>query len=129
MGGDGKVDAYIAYTAFDLRSRMTHTGSNAKVEFDYGPSRERIVRRDYTGTTAVSADRVTHFVGNAEIVRFGSGKVEVRRYVAGVIRVRTKESGSVWERRDFLFTDLLGSTHVITGDDGFALTTKSSALP
>ena len=83
------------------------------------------MRRDYTGTTAVAADRVTHFVGNAEVVRFASGKIEVRRYLAGVLRVRTKESGRVWERRDFLYTDHLGSTHVIADDDGMPLSTMS----
>lgn len=105
------------------RDRNTHSASNKAIELDYRAGRERIRRKDILSVTVgVAPNLVTHFVGNAEIVRYATGKVEVRRYVAGMIRVQTRETPTFTStREDYLFTDAQGSTYALVKDTGSVL--------
>jgi RHS repeat-associated protein len=109
----------IIYTPFDLPHRMLGHTLNKKVEFYYGPNRERIRRLDFDGVNSVSARETTHFVGNAEIHRYNTGKLEVRRYVGAATIVLSRDTqGLVRTEHRYVLTDNLGSTHRVVAGTG-----------
>jgi len=114
----------ISYTAFDLPERMTNTAQNTKTEFRYGPGRERLKRLDFASSGAVVAKSETQFLGSTDVhTDFATGTLEIKRYIGPLVVVlkRTVDlSGNVTvvPRREYLFTDALGSTSAVTDEFG-----------
>lgn len=98
----------IDYTPFDLPSsiRRTDGGLSAKSEFDYGPGRERIGRRDYASATDLVPQLWVHVLGSTDVEYAGSGQLhQVKRTVGGVIIKVARQSGVLVTRREWLFQD------------------------
>lgn len=109
----------FAYTSYDLLSSATSSGSGGnRVDYEYGPNRERLRRLDYATATATSTTDVTHYVGSAEIHVVGAAISEVRRYLGAVLLVQRKSGATTTIERQYFLTDAQGSTYAVLSDWG-----------
>jgi RHS repeat-associated protein len=105
--GDGRSNSY---TVFNKPNSMSQAGNT--VSIDYGPNRERFRRIELkSGQTTT-----THYVGGFEKIWRPNGVNETKRYLDGEVIVTTRSNGT--QDVEYLFTDHLGSTDVITNDAG-----------
>ena len=127
IGTSTTSDKTLTWTAYDKVATIGSSQLNTKVGFDYGPNREKIRRIDYSGFFGISASKVTHYVGGAEVRWNASGSGssitagtfdEVRRYVGGVIIVQRGTGTSQTTQREYLLTDAQGSTYAVLDDYG-----------
>lgn len=108
VGGGGRT---LSYSAFDKPLRIARGGQST--EFTYGVGKRRIERRD---DNAVDGVRITHYVGSTEFVTDSRGS-RFRRLLGGAVVAEFFPSTGAESFR-FAVSDHLGSTHVLTGDDG-----------
>jgi len=105
--GDGRSNGY---TVFNKPNSMSQAGNS--VSIDYGPNRERFSRIEVkSGQTTT-----THYVGSFEKIWRPTGVNETKRYLDGEVVVTTRSNGT--QDVEYLFSDHLGSTDVITSDTG-----------
>jgi RHS repeat-associated protein len=105
--GDGRSNSY---TVFNKPYYMSQNGNS--VTIDYGPNRERFRRIDLNSGLATS----TYYIGAFERISRPSGVTETKRYLDGEVIVTNRSDGS--HDTEYVFTDHIGSTDVITDDTG-----------
>lgn len=110
----------ITYSVFEMAEEMRYQGK--KVRFRYGPNNERVGRLDYASETSLSPTLLVHFHGSTEVEFNQTGQLSlIKRHVGGVIIKVEPEAGLLVPRREFVFTDALGSTFAVTDANGLLL--------
>jgi RHS repeat-associated protein len=109
------------YNSYDAARRVAFSASfeSHTTDWAYGGDRQRLLRADYLNSTASGSPKVTHYLGNAEIVNATGWPRTVKRYVPGMVLSQTLSgTGTTTQQYEFLFTDNLGSTHRIVDQNG-----------
>jgi RHS repeat-associated protein len=113
--GDGRGRS-LTYTPFDKVKTITQ--DNRKVQYAYGPDRNRYLRVDEDLSTGQKD--YTYYIGNVEKIRYSNGTVKWKRNIGGVAQItRTMVNGAIQsERTSYFHKDYLGSINAITDELG-----------
>ncbi|WP_299768163.1 RHS repeat-associated core domain-containing protein [uncultured Pseudoteredinibacter sp.] len=114
---DGRT---ISYTSFN-KVKTIVKGAN-KIGFDYGADRSRYARIDGIGG---AQQKITLYLGSVEKTYDSAGVVSHKRYIGGLAIVNLSESNGVVDtvqnQLRYIYKDHLGSTDVITDENGHIL--------
>lgn len=112
----------ITYSTFDKPASIQRGRHHTR--FAYGPSRNRYLRADFTG----SSSKVTRYLGGVEKISHSDGRLEIKRYVGNaLITIEATNDASLTEKVkqpvdqsavQYLLKDHLGSMDVITDHFG-----------
>ena len=106
----------MKYTSYDLPAEISKSGH--KIEFSYGPSRERYKRVD---TSTGNQYSTTLYLGSVEKVYHSNGSIQWKRFIAGIglITQTVDVAGAkLGEAQRYLIKDHLGSIKLITDEIG-----------
>jgi hypothetical protein len=109
------LERQILYTAADQVKEIKSyaVGAPYNTKFSYGPGRSRYKRVDVASSDGTGNGKITHYVGSVEIIRDQqTNSWEQKRYLGGVLIITLKSNGG--GSKEYLFTDHLGSTDVIS---------------